>query len=128
MDTNAFASTGGAPTPSMTPATKANNGTIPGGISSVLQALMAGNNQYQQQQQRQAAMNGTQQLQNPATTTGGPSVGMPMPLSPQNTSATPGAMGAAPAMPANPQVFSSGASPVNIDPVTQALFSQVPGV
>lgn len=156
MDTNPFATNN--PATQQTPQTspylqqQPNNGTVAGGVSNMIKALMQGNQNYQQRQQGMQGAQGNQPMQsNPTTTTGGPSVGQPMSLSPPTDPSamtgglgqTPGLPGGAgPAAPLSPMTQSlfpnpagGGASmtpgmtpPMGMDPVTQALMSPIPGV
>src|SRR5258707_9643232 len=146
MDTNPFATnpgTAGAATPSYLqpqgPTT-----SMPGNISNMVKAIMAGNAQHQAQQQKQGALLGQSPINN--TTTGGPSVGAPMSLTPPTSPAgmTGGAGSAAP--PVTSPSDGTGGSPMGgamlppgagggampgmpngIDPTMAALFSQIPG-
>lgn len=152
MDTNPFATnpgTAGAATPSYLqpqgPTT-----SMPGNISNMVKAIMAGNAQHQAQQQKQGALLGQSPINN--TTTGGPSVGAPMSLAPPTSPAgmTGGAGNAAPSVTApsdgvgspmgNPMASPMGGAmlppgggaampgmPNGIDPTMAALFSQIPG-
>lgn len=105
-----------------------NNPTVAGGVSNMVKALMAGNQQFQQRQRS---------APNPTTTTGGPSIGAPMSLTPPapgpmagGLSGSPAPMGGQyqpPLAPMSDQAFTMGAPPVGPDPVTQALFSPIPG-
>lgn len=118
-----------APAPAQPTGPNPNNGTAPGGVAAMIKALMDGNNQYKQQQQM--ASLGKQP----------PMPGAPMSLAPPSdpTTMMGGGMGQTAGIPpegANPMAappvpgtdpFSSGAAPMNIDPVTQALFSPIPG-
>jgi hypothetical protein len=136
VDTNPFATnpgTGQAQPSTPSYLQQQNNPSIAGGAANMLKALLAGNQQYQQKQ----AMGGGG-MPNPTTTTGGPSVGAPMSLSPPQDPTNPmgmaGGMGGNPAgapMPQQPMggasPFTTGTSPVGVDPVTQALFSPIPG-
>lgn len=87
-----------------------NNGTVPGGIGSMVKALMDGRNQYRQQQmlaQRMAAQG------NQPVASGLPGVSVPM-----TPNAIPGSPGSAAGLPGMPN---------GIDPTMQGLFSPIPG-
>jgi hypothetical protein len=164
MDTSAIASTSGA-TAQPAAATpgylqpQPNNPTYPGAIANMIKAIMSGNDDYKAQQAKQAQNQGQMAMNNPTTTTGGPSVGQPMSLTPPTDPATmtaglgqtnpasafptppPQSMSPNPTPAAGPMgpmtpvpmsmppdpAFTNGASPVSVDPVTQALFSPIPG-
>lgn len=150
MDTNPFATNPGAGV-SQTPSYLQPQGpttSMPGNISNMVKAIMAGNAQHQAQQKAQGAVMGAP---NPMTTTGGPSVGAPTSLAPPA-----GGMGPPPTPPVDPAAMPGGAGspmpappggdsplggamlppggggampgmPNGVDPTMAALFSQIPG-
>ncbi len=150
MDTNPFATNPGIAASGQTPSYLQPQGpttSMPGNISNMVKAIMAGNAQHQAQQQKQGALLGQSPINN-TTTTGGPSVGAPMSLAPPTAPAsmTGGAGSAAPPVTApsdgagspmgNPMggaMLPSGGGaglpgmPNGIDPTMSALFSQIPG-
>src|SRR6266849_10839123 len=71
-------------------------GGLPGNISNMVKAIMAGNAEHQALQQKQGSLLGQSPINN--TSTGGPSVGAPMSLAPPTSPAgmTGGAGSAAP--------------------------------
>lgn len=126
-------------------------GGLPGNISNMVKAIMAGNAEHQAQMQKQGGAQG-QMPMNPSTTTGGPSVGAPMSLAPpaggmgpppmpappppvDPAAMTGGAGGApSPAMPPGGAMLPPGGGggalpgmPNGVDPTMSALFSQIPG-
>lgn len=148
MDTNPFAMSPNAQQQPTTPAylkQQPDNPTWPGAVNNMVKALMDGNNQFKQRQAMGSGAQGNPQL-NPQTTTGGPSVGAPTSLAPPPPPPMPAALpndpaamsaGMASAGPMGPMTamgqqppspaFMNGAPPVNVDPVTQSLFSPIPG-
>jgi len=158
MDTNPFAMSPNSPQQqSATPSYLQPQGattSMPGNISNMVKAIMAGNAQHQMQQQRQGAVTGA----NPMTTTGGPSVGAPQSLAPPAPGMAPGMPSPpAPPPPVDPSAMTGGAGsmpppmppPMDPggalpgmgtgmagpmpgmgmpqDPVAQALMSPIPG-
>lgn len=151
MDTNPFATN-----PSMSPSgqtpgylqPQSATTSVPGNISNMVKAIMAGNAQHQAQMQRQNATMGAPPI-NPTTTTGGPSVGAPTSLAPPAGGMAP----MSPALPVDPSVMTGGTGgpmppPMDAsgplpgmggpagpmagmgmpqDPVAQALMSPIPG-
>jgi hypothetical protein len=112
-----------------------NNGTWAGGVNTMVKALLDGNDQYKKQQMQQAAQGGQAMAPpTPMAPGGGPAMqpGAPMSLSPPTDPSSMGGglgqpqAGSAPMM--MDPAFASGAPPVSVDPVTQALFSPIPGV
>lgn len=145
MDTNPFATnpgTAGSATPSYLQP-QAPTTSMPGNISNMVKAIMAGNAQHQAQQQKQGSILGQSPINN--TTTGGPSVGAPMSLAPPTSpAAMTGGAGSAPPPPMPPPSDGGGSPmggamlppggggampgmPNGIDPTMAALFSQIPG-
>jgi hypothetical protein len=147
-DTSAFANTGGGtnPNPTVLSPQQQVNGTIPGGISNMVKALMEGNDAYKQQQAKQAAAAGQPQISSAGMAPPGAPMSLTPPTDPTSmpgglgtptsmqgmAPSPPAAMGATSmAPPASPgfgsnDAFMNGTNPVSIDPVTQALFSPVP--
>lgn len=82
------------------------------GVGGMVKALMDGNSQYGDDQKKQQMLQ--QMIASKATPP------MTPPVNPQSMP------GAAPMMP--PQFPQGSAPPVNLDPMTQALFSPIPGV
>jgi|SRR5882724_1477867 len=153
MDTNPFAMSPNAAQP-QTPSYLQPQGpttSMPGNISNMVKAIMAGNAQHQMQQQRQGAAMGAP---NPMTTTGGPSVGAPMSLAPPagGMGPPPPPVGGVPSPPVDPSTMTGGVGgplpsaggagpmmdgagpmgpmpgmPNGVDPTMAALFSPIPG-
>lgn len=146
MDTNPFATnpgTAGSTTPSYLQP-QAPTTSMPGNISNMVKAIMAGNAQHQAQQKAQGAVMGAP---NPMTTTGGPSVGAPMSLAPPAGGMGPPPPVAPPTPPVDPSAMTGGVGggsplggtmlppgggampgmPNGVDPTMSALFSQIPG-
>lgn len=107
---------------------------IMGGANDMVKALMDGNKQFKEVAAKNAM------AQNPITTTGGPSVGTPMNITPSTPSTPPTPLTGigspmAPMMPVPPRQMQggtplamAGAPNANIDPMTKALFSPIPGI
>lgn len=89
--------------------TSLNNGTAPGGVASMIKALMEGQNQFRQRQQMAQHMAPSAQ----PTATGLPGVSVPM-----TPNAIPGSPGSTSNLPGMPN---------GIDPTMQGLFSPIPG-
>lgn len=79
-----------------------NNGTVPGGINTMIQALMAGNDAYKKEQAQKAAQGAQPLAQAPGTTPASMSGGL---SSPSGTTSMP-----------------QDASPVTMDPATNAMM------
>lgn len=111
--------------PSMSPATRVNNGTVPGGITSIIKALQDGNDEYKKQLLAKTSQG---QSGEPLTITHPMPQGMQggAPLTPGIPAGMTTPMAPASAIPAGLQT-PGVAPPINVDPVTQALFSPIPG-
>lgn len=124
MDMNPFATNANGLQQASTPdflKPQPNNPTWAGGVSNMVKALMDGNNKFNARQ----AMSAT--APNPLTTTGGPSVGAPLSLTPPPQVAASGVSGPTtgsqmPGVPGSPMF-----GPRAPDPTVSALFSAVPG-
>src|SRR5712671_3876269 len=125
MDTNPFATNPGTAASGQTPGylqPQAPTTSVPGNISNMVKAIMAGNAQHQAQMQRQNATMGTSPI-NPTTTTGGPSVGAPTSLAPP----APGmASPPAPPPPVDPAAMTGGAG--GVMPPPMGAGSPLPGM
>lgn len=144
IDQNPFANMSGGnqnyQTPDYLKPTQA--GGLGNNISNMMKALVAGNQQYQQRMRGQGGMQGQPQMapgapmnlappmdptspMNPTQMTGAQPVMAP----PQTGAVDPSSMPGAVPLPQPRPVFDASAAPMGgMDPMTAALFSQIPGV
>jgi hypothetical protein len=133
MDTNQFANSGGGGTTSTQ--APAQITTPVNGVAAMIKAMMDGNDSFKQQQGNLPALAAGSPVPGAGgpTAVGGPSGPSPLPGATNPVGMTGGfagmpQQGAMGMVGGGASPFTQGGSPISVDPVTQALMSQIPSM